>query len=125
MKENNRSATRAIKQAARPQLSSGELTLHPDESMVKRSGKPIQLSKKEYQLLEFLVRHKNKVINRAILLEYIWNYNVQSITNTLEVHMCKLRRKIDDDYSNKILQTVYGMGYRFCEQTRTLNEPDT
>ena len=105
----------AIAVSNAPSLHLGDLTLHPDENAVRRSGKTIQLCKKEYQLLEFLARHKNKVMNRNTLLEYVWNYNVQSLTNTLEVHMSKLRRKIDADYSNKIIQTVYGLGYKLCD----------
>ena len=98
-----------------PTLRLGDLTLHPDENSVNRNGKPIKLRKKEYQLLEFMALNKNKVMNRNTLLEYVWNYNVQSLTNTLEVHMSNLRRKIDGDYANKIIHTVYGLGYKLCD----------
>lgn len=91
------------------------IKLHPNELQVEIKGKKIQLRKKEYQLLEFLVNNKNKVINRNTLLEYVWNYNVQAMTNTLEVHISKLRRKINSEYSSTILQTVYGLGYKFCD----------
>ena len=91
------------------------LTLHPEEHAVMRDGRSIRLRKKEYQLLEFLARNKNKVLNRHTLLEYVWNYNVMAMTNTLEVHISSLRRKIDLGYPTKILQTVHGLGYKLCD----------
>lgn len=92
-----------------------DLVLYPDELKVERKGKNIRLSKKEYQLLEFLARNKNKVINRNTILEYVWNYSVHCMTNTLDVHMSNLRRKIDGGFKTKILQTVYGLGYKLCD----------
>ncbi len=91
------------------------LVIHPQEHKVERNGKLISLRKKEYQLLEFMAKNKNKVINRNALLEYVWNYNVHTLTNTLEVHISNLRRKIDADDSAKIIETVYGLGYRLCD----------
>lgn len=96
-------------------LRLNDLTLHPDEHRIERGGKAVKLRKKEFQLLEFLARNKNKIINRHTLLEYVWNYNVQVMTNTLEVHMSNLRRKVDGDYSTKMLQTVHGLGYKLCD----------
>ncbi len=96
-------------------LNFSELKIDPGAFEVKRNGKPINLRRKEFQLLEFLARNKNRVVNRHTLLEYIWNYNTSAVTNTLEVHMSNLRRKIDGDYSNKIIQTIYGAGYKFCD----------
>lgn len=107
--------SRAINQARNSNFHLGDLTLHPDEYLVERCGKVIRLRKKEYQLLEFLARNKNKIMNRNTLLEYVWNYNVQIMTNTLEVHISNLRRKIDGDYATKMLQTVYGLGYKLCD----------
>ncbi len=97
----------------------GAITLHPHEHEVERNGKIIKLRKKEYQLLEFLGKNKNRVMNRNTLLEYVWNYNVQTMTNTLEVHISNLRRKIDGDYPSKMLQTIYGLGYKFCDAPET------
>lgn len=104
-------------------LHLGDLVLHPNEYRVERNGKWIKLRKKEYQLLEFLARNKNKVMNRNTLLEYIWNYNVQIMTNTLEVHISSLRRKIGDTAPVKILQTVYGLGYRLCDAPNAYSSP--
>ena len=97
-------------------LTLGDLEVHPDSYEVFRHGQRIPLRKKEYQLLEFLMRNKNRVINRHTILEYIWNYNAQAITNTLDVHMSSLRRKIDSKHSQKLLKTIYGAGYRLSDQ---------
>ena len=105
-------------------LTLGELTLNPEELHAERNGKIIKLRKKEYQLLEFLALNKNKVMNRNTLLEYIWNYSVQSMTNTLEVHMSSLRRKIDGDYPTKMLHTVYGLGYKLCDASQKEDKQD-
>ncbi len=94
------------------------LKLHPEEHAVERGGRSIRLRKKEYQLLEFLARNKNKVLNRHTLLEYVWNYNVMAMTNTLEVHISSLRRKMDLGYPTKILQTVHGLGYKLCDSPK-------
>jgi|GEM_PF-2943732 len=100
-------------------LTLGDLTIYPEEFYVERRGKPVKLRKKEYQLLELLAMNKNKVMNRNTLLEYVWNYNIQTMTNTLEVHMSSLRRKIDAGYENKMLQTVHGLGYKLCDNSRS------
>jgi len=93
----------------------GDLTIIPDARQVLRNGKNVRLRKKEYQLLEFLAQNKNKVVNRHTILEYVWNYDVQAITNTLDVHISNLRKKIDSDYPKKCIQTVYGSGYMLCD----------
>ncbi len=86
--------------------------MNPDTQEVKRSGKQIKLRKKEYELLEFLARNKDRVLNRLTILEYVWNYSTSVESNTLEVHMAALRKKLDAGYSNKLLQTVHGLGYK-------------
>jgi DNA-binding response OmpR family regulator len=93
----------------------GDLVLYPESYEAFREGKKIRLRKKEYQLLEFLMRNQNRVINRHSILEYIWNYNTQAMTNTLDVHMSSLRKKIDKGFPVKMLKTVYGAGYRLSD----------
>lgn len=102
-----------------PSDSLAGLQLNPKDCTVKKNGKKIPLRKKEFELLEFLLRHKNRVLNRMTLLQYVWNYGAQATTNTLEVHMANLRRKIDGDSEQKILQTVHGLGYRLCDAPET------
>ena len=96
-------------------LTLGDLSIFPDAHEVKRKDRPIRLRKKEYQLLEFLIKNKNRVVNRHTILEYVWNYDTRATTNTLDVHISTLRRKLDGNYASKMLQTVYGAGYKLCD----------
>lgn len=96
-------------------LTFGGLSINTELQEVHRNGKRVQLRKKEYELLEFLARNKDRVINRLTILEYVWNYDVSVDTNTLEVHMVALRRKIDRGQAHKLLQTVHGRGYKLCD----------
>ncbi len=93
----------------------GDLVIYPEALEVARDGKAIDLRKKEYQLLEFLAHNKNRVVNRHTLLEYIWDYETEAMTNTLDVHMSNLRKKLDRGYATKMLQTVHGTGYKLCD----------
>jgi two-component system copper resistance phosphate regulon response regulator CusR len=86
-----------------------DLTAH----RVRRAGKSIELTAKEFSLLEFLVIHHGQVVDRAAITAHVWDENHDPFTNVLEVLVRRLRRKIDDDYSEKLIQTVRGAGYRF------------
>jgi len=92
---------------------SSDLELDKEGHKAYRAGTDISLRKKEYDLLEFFTRNQGRVINRLTILEYVWNYNAQIATNTLEVHMAGLRRKLDGNYSKKLLHTIHGIGYIF------------
>lgn len=96
-------------------LTLGGLNINTETQEVCRNDKPVKLRKKEYELLEFLARNKDRVINRLTILEYVWNYDTSANTNTLEVHMVALRRKIDGGSSHKLLQTIHGRGYKLCD----------
>lgn len=102
------------KPAKEEPLVIGELTIFPDSHEVNRAGRQIPLRKKEYQLLEFLLKNKNRVVNKHTILEYLWSYDTSTMTNTLDVHMSNLRKKIDGDTATKIIRTVYGAGYKLC-----------
>jgi two-component system copper resistance phosphate regulon response regulator CusR len=80
---------------------------------VRRAGKPIELTAKEFSLLEFFVLHPGQVVDRAAITAHVWDENHDPFTNVLEVLVRRLRRKIDDDYPVKLIQTVRGAGYRF------------
>ncbi len=95
---------------------SKELVLNAEECRVYRGDKPIALRKKEYDLLEFLSRNPGRILNRLSILEYVWNYNAEIATNTLEVHIAALRRKIEGKRNGKIIRTVHGIGYIFSPQ---------
>jgi heavy metal response regulator len=78
---------------------------------VERSGKGITLTAKEFQLLEYLLRNRGRVLSRVILTEHIWDIHFDSETNVVDVLINRLRRKIDDEFSPKLIQTVRGVGY--------------
>jgi two-component system copper resistance phosphate regulon response regulator CusR len=80
---------------------------------VRRAGRPLQLTAKEFELLEFLVRHEGVVVDRAAITAAVWDDNHDPFTNVLEVLVRRLRRKVDDDFEPKLIHTLRGAGYRF------------
>jgi two-component system copper resistance phosphate regulon response regulator CusR len=80
---------------------------------VRRAGRPIQLTAKEFALLEFFARHVGQVVDRAAITAHVWDENHDPFTNVLEVLIRRLRRKIDDAYDPKLIHTLRGAGYRF------------
>jgi two-component system copper resistance phosphate regulon response regulator CusR len=80
---------------------------------VRRAGREIQLTAKEFALLEFFARHAGEVVDRAAITAHVWDENHDPFTNVLEVLVRRLRRKIDDDFDPKLIQTLRGVGYRF------------
>lgn len=79
---------------------------------VRRGGRAIELTAKEFALLEFLVRHKDQVVDRAAITAHVWDENHDPFTNVLEVLVRRLRRKIDDGFDLKLIHTLRGAGYR-------------
>jgi two-component system OmpR family response regulator len=79
---------------------------------VQRRGTPITLQPREYKLLEYLMRHAGHVVTRAMLLEHVWGYHFDPQTNVIDVHVSRLRQKIDKDFEQPLLATVRGTGYR-------------
>jgi two-component system, OmpR family, response regulator len=79
---------------------------------VRRAGKPIDLQPREFQLLEFLLRHAGQVVTRTMLLEGVWDYHFDPQTNVIDVHISRLRSKIDRGFDRPLLHTVRGAGYR-------------
>ncbi len=78
---------------------------------VKRGGKIIELQPREFRLLEFLMRHSGQVVTRTMLLEKVWEYHFDPQTNVIDVHISRLRSKIDKEFSQPLLHTVRGAGY--------------
>jgi two-component system OmpR family response regulator len=78
---------------------------------VKRGGVTIDLQPREFQLLEYLMRHSGQVVTRTMLLEKVWDYHFDPQTNVIDVHVSRLRRKIDRDFDPSLLHTVRGAGY--------------
>jgi two-component system, OmpR family, response regulator len=79
--------------------------------VVKRNGQIIDLQPREFRLLEYLMRHAEQVVTRTMLLENVWDYHFDPQTNVIDVHISRLRRKIDKDFSKPLLHTVRGAGY--------------
>jgi two-component system OmpR family response regulator len=88
--------------------------LHMDlmTRQVTRAGQSIELQPREFRLLEFLMRHAGQVVTRTMLLEHVWDYHFDPQTNVIDVHVSRLRRKIDKDFDTPLLHTVRGAGYR-------------
>jgi two-component system copper resistance phosphate regulon response regulator CusR len=92
-------------------LSIGDLEMNLSTKQVTRSGKPILLTAKEFQLLEYLLRNKKRVVSRADIGEKVWNIDFDTHTNTIEVYINYLRKKIDKDFPVKLIHTQVGFGY--------------
>jgi DNA-binding response OmpR family regulator len=93
-------------------LEMGDLVVDPVTHTVEREGRPIDLTPKEFALLEFLLYHPNQVVTRELIEQHIWNYDFESESNVIDVYVRRLRRKIDDPFATKVLTTVRGVGYR-------------
>ncbi|MEA2705857.1 MAG: two-component system, OmpR family, response regulator [Gemmatimonadaceae bacterium] len=93
-------------------LRVADLEVDLEAQRVRRSGKSIELTAKEFALLEFFVLHKGQVVDRAAITAHVWDENHDPFTNVLEVLVRRLRRKIDDEFPMKLIQTVRGAGYR-------------
>jgi DNA-binding response OmpR family regulator len=104
--------------ARTPTLHAGDLSLDLLTRHVKRGGRDIELTNKEFQLLEYLVRHKNRVLSRVLIIEHIWDMQFDSGTNVVDVVINRLRRKIDDDARAPLIRTVRGVGYVLEEPRR-------
>jgi two-component system, OmpR family, copper resistance phosphate regulon response regulator CusR len=92
-------------------LTVGDLQLDIDKKVAFRGGKVIQLTAKEFALLEYLMRNKGRVVSRPDIAEHVWDVSFDTGTNVVEVYVNILRRKIDKDFSNKLIQTRIGLGY--------------
>ena len=95
-------------------LQVGGLTLDPATHAVERDGKPIELTAKEFSLLEYFMRHPNHIITREMAESRLWSYDHIVSSNVVDVYIRRLRRKIDDPYEVKLLDTIRGAGYRLC-----------
>ncbi len=84
---------------------------------VTRGGQDIDLQPREFKLLEYLMRHSGQVVTRTMLLEGVWDYHFDPKTNVIDVHISRLRQKIDKDFNPPLLQTVRGAGYSLREPT--------
>jgi two-component system OmpR family response regulator len=96
----------------------GDLELDRLSHSVSRSGTPIPLQPREFRLLEYLMRNAGKVVTRTMLLENVWDYHFDPQTNVIDVHISRLRAKIDKGFDAQLLQTVRGAGYMIRDPNR-------
>jgi two-component system OmpR family response regulator len=89
----------------------GDLVLDRLSHKVTRDGEPIQLQPREFRLLEYLMRHAGQVVTRTMLLEHVWDYHFDPQTNVIDVHISRLRAKIDKGFERPLLHTMRGAGY--------------
>ena len=93
------------------ELRVSDLTLDAASRRVARAGKPIELTPKEFSLLEYLMRHAGSVVTRTAIIENVWDMNFDSLTNVVDVFINRLRLKIDKPFETKLINTVRGVGY--------------
>ena len=93
-------------------LAVADLELDPATHAVRRGGRDIELTAKEFALLEYLIRHPNRMVTREMAEEHLWSYDHTIASNVVDVYIRRLRRKIDDPSPVKLIETVRGVGYR-------------
>ena len=94
------------------QLTLGGLVIDPVTHTIERDGRALELTPKEFALLEYFMYHPNQVVTREMIEQHIWNYDFECESNVIDVYVRRLRRKIDDPFEVKLLTTVRGIGYR-------------
>jgi len=97
-------------------LTIADLELDLLSRTVKRGGKIIDLQAREFSLLEYLMQHAGMVITRTMLLENVWDYNFDPQTNVIDVHISRLRQKVDKGFDKSLIQTLRGSGYRISAE---------
>jgi DNA-binding response OmpR family regulator len=93
-------------------LELGDLVVDPVTHSVERDGRSIELTPKEFALLEYFMYHPNQVVTREMIEQHIWNYDFEGNSNVIDVYVRRLRRKVDDPFAVKFLTTIRGIGYR-------------
>jgi len=96
-------------------LACGDLALDLLSRRVTRAGRPLELLPRELKLLEYFLRHRDRVVTRTMLLEEVWDYRFDPHTSLIDTHISRLRKKIDEGFERPLLHTVRGSGYRLSE----------
>jgi two-component system copper resistance phosphate regulon response regulator CusR len=99
-----------------PVLRVADLELDRLTQHVRRAGKRIELTAKEYALLEYLAAHAGRVLSRTMIVEHVWDESFEGLTNIVDVYVRHLRAKVDDPFSVKLIHTVRGVGYSLAEE---------
>jgi DNA-binding response OmpR family regulator len=98
------------------QLRVGDLLLDTATRQVSRDSRPLDLTSKEFAILEYLMRHPDQVLSRSVIAEHVWNYDFENSTNVIDVHIKNLRKKIDGISERKLIRTVRGVGYQISDR---------
>jgi DNA-binding response OmpR family regulator len=93
-------------------LRVADLELHRAERVVMRAGRRIELTPKEFALLEYLLRNAGRSVTRAMIIEHVWNLSFDTMTNVVDVYINYLRKKVDEGFDRKLIRTVRGVGYQ-------------
>ncbi len=93
-----------------------DLIIDPTHHTIKRNGKDIKLTPKEFSILEMLALHKNEVVTRTQIIEHTWDYNFDRMSNVVDVFIATLRKKIDENRPVKLIHTVHGVGFKLSEK---------
>jgi DNA-binding response OmpR family regulator len=93
-------------------LTCGDLTLDLISREVYRNNNSVELTTKEFAILEYFLRNKGRILTKSQIAEHVWNYEFDYQSNIIEVYIRYLRKKIDDDYEKKLIHTIRGVGYK-------------
>jgi two-component system OmpR family response regulator len=97
--------------ASPPVLQVADLRLDPAGRVVERAGRRVDLSAKQFALLEYLMRHAGQVVSRTMILEHVWDFEFDGMTNVVDVHINRLRNRVDRDFDRPLIHTLRGVGY--------------
>jgi DNA-binding response OmpR family regulator len=108
-----------LRRSSRPAemvLRVGDLEMNRAERSVKRAGRALNLTPKEFALLEYLMRNAGWCVTRAMIIEHVWNLSFDTMTNVVDVYINYLRKKVDNGFERKLIRTTRGVGYRIGEE---------
>ncbi|HZM02857.1 MAG TPA: response regulator transcription factor, partial [Candidatus Saccharimonadales bacterium] len=100
-------------------LRIGDLEIDRLKQLAKRAGKRIELTPKEYSLLEYLAANTGRVMSRTMIIEHVWDESFEGLTNIVDVYVRHLRSKVDDQHPKKLIRTVRGVGYSISDEAET------
>ncbi len=99
-------------------LRVADLEINPARRLVRRAGKQIDLTTKEYTLLEYLARNAGRAVSRKMILDHVWDASFENLTNLVEVYVRFLRQKVDEPFAQKLIHTIRGVGYSLAEEPK-------
>ncbi len=104
-------------------LRVADLEIDPTRRVVRRAGKRIELTTKEFALLEYLASNAGRVLSRSMIVDHVWDESFENLTNIVDVYVRFLRQKVDESFGRKLIHTVRGIGYSLADKTNPQVEP--